>query len=87
MLIRLVMLHQHGQFTPNQWKAIMALQHNKDSVRQSEALDLAAINAEIGLVKEVIGCEMSENELQDLYWRVIEFSPMICHRSMDGSRS
>lgn len=71
MLVRLVILHQCGRLTDNQWQAILALNSHKALIEQSEALDWAAINADIRLVKEVTKDEMSENDLEDLYWRVI----------------
>lgn len=70
MFIRLVLLHQYGQLTTNQWKAISALESHKELTRQSTRLDLLAINADIRLLREVMKCDMSESDLQDLYWQV-----------------
>ena len=70
MLIRLVVLHQHGRITDNQWQAILALKSHKASIRQSKELDWAAIDADIRLVKQVTEDDMSKNDLEDLYWRV-----------------
>ena len=70
MFIRLVVLYQHGQLTTSQWKAISALKSHQESIRQSKELDLPAINADIRLIREVTECDMSESDLQDLYWRV-----------------
>lgn len=71
MLVRLVTLHQYGRITDDQWQAILALKSHKASIEQSEELDWAAISADIRLVKEVTKDEMSENDLGDMYWRVI----------------
>lgn len=70
MLVRLVVLHQQGRLTDKQWQAILALKSHKALIEQSEELDWVAINADIRLVKEVTKDEMSENDLEDLYWRV-----------------
>lgn len=70
MFIRLVVLHQHGQLTTSQWKAISTLESHKELMRQSKELDLPAINADIRRVREVTECDTSESDLQDLYWRV-----------------
>ena len=70
MLVRIVILHQHGQLSENQWKAISALKSHKELIRQSKDLELSAINAKIRLLKEVVKCDISESDLQDLYWRV-----------------
>lgn len=77
MLIRLVLLHQHGRLTDNQWQAILALQSHKASIEQSRGLNWAAINADIRLVKEVTKDDMSNSDMEDLYWRVniILFEP------------
>ena len=70
MLIRLLVLHQHGRLTDNQWQAILELKSHKGLIEQSEILDWAAINADIRLVKEVTEDDMSQDDLRDLYWRV-----------------
>ena len=70
MFIRLVVLHQDGQLTENQWKAISALKSHKESIGKSKELGLPAINSDIQLLREVTQCDMSESDLQDLYWRV-----------------
>ena len=70
MLIRLLVLHQHGRLSDNQWQAILALESHKTSIEQSEGLDWAAINANIRLVKEVTKHDLPETDLADLYWRV-----------------
>ena len=70
MLIRLVILHQHRRLTDNQWQAILALESHKALIEQSKALDRAAIDAGIRLVKEVTKDDLSEYDLGDLYWRV-----------------
>lgn len=70
MLVRLVILHQHGGLTDNQWQAILALESHKASIEQSKELDWIEINADIRLVKEVTKDDMSENDLEELYWRV-----------------
>lgn len=70
MLIRLVVLHQHERLTDNQWQAILALQSHKASIEQSKELDWASIRADIRLVKEVTKDDLSENDLEDLCWRV-----------------
>lgn len=70
MLIRLMVLHQHGQLPDNQWQAILALESHKTSIEQSEDLDWAAINADIRLVKEVTKIDLPETDLADLYWRI-----------------
>lgn len=70
MLIRLVVLHQHERLTDNQSEAIVALESHKTSIEQSEDLDWAAIKADIKLVKEATKDDMSERDLEDLYWRV-----------------
>lgn len=70
MLVRLVILHQHGRLSDNQWQAIMALKSHKASIEQSEELDWAAIKAKLRLVKEVTKDEMSEIDMGVLYWRV-----------------
>lgn len=70
MLVRLVLLHQYGRLTDNQWQAILALESHKALIEQSKASDWAAITADIRLVKEVTGDDMSENDLEDLYCRV-----------------
>ena len=70
MLVRLVVLHQHGRLTDKQWQAILSLKSHKALIEQSKALDWAAINADIELVKEVTEDDMSRNDLEDLYWRV-----------------
>ncbi len=70
MLVRLAVLRQHGRLTDNQWQAILTLQSHKAIIEQSKALDWAAINADIKLVKEVTEDDMSETDLEDLYWRV-----------------
>lgn len=67
MLLRLIVLHQHGQLTNNQWKAISALDSKKGFMHQSDELDLSA---DIKLLKPVTKCDMSEADLQELYWRV-----------------
>ncbi len=69
MLIRLVILHQHERLTDNQWQAILALQSHKALIEQSTD-DWAEINADLRLVKEVTKGDMSESDLEDLYWRV-----------------
>ena len=74
MLVRLVILHQHGQLTDNQWHAILALISHKASIEQPER-DWAAITADIRLVKEVTRDEMSESDLEELYWRVSMMFP------------
>ena len=68
--LRLLVLHQHGKLTENQWKATLALQSNSDMLRQSDGLDLQAIRADVDYLAGVIKCEMSENDLHELYWRV-----------------
>ena len=70
MLIRLVVLHQHERLTDNQSEAIVALESHKTSIEQSEGLDWAAIKADIKLVKEATKDDMSERDLEGLYWRV-----------------
>lgn len=70
IFIRLVVLHEHGQLTKNQWKAISTLKSHKQLIGHSNELDLPVINADIRLLKEVTQCDMSESDLQDLYWRV-----------------
>ncbi len=70
MLVRLVILHQHERLTDNQWQAILALQSHKALIEQSQESDWAEMNADIRLVKEVTGDDMSESDLEDLYWRV-----------------
>ena len=70
MLVRLLVLHQHGRLTDNQWQAILELKSHKGLIEQSEVIDWAAINADIKLVKEVTRDHMSQDELGDLYWRV-----------------
>ncbi|KAL9125868.1 MAG: hypothetical protein Q9175_008012 [Cornicularia normoerica] len=70
MLIRLVVLHQHGGLTDNQWQAVLALTSHKAWIEQSKELDWKAIRADIRLVKEVTKDDLSENDLEDLYWRV-----------------
>ena len=67
MLVRLVILHQYGRLTEDQWQAILALKSHSASIEQSEDLDWAA---DIRLVKEATTDEMTENDLEDLYWRV-----------------
>ena len=75
MLIRLVVLHQHGRLTDNQWQAILALKSHKASIEQYNELDWAAIDSDIRLVKEVTKDDMSEDDLEDLYWRVNKMFP------------
>ncbi len=70
-----MVLHQHGRLADNQWQAILALKSHKPSIKQSEELDWAAIKADIRLVKEVTKDDMSENDLEDLYWRVSTIFP------------
>ena len=70
MLVRLVILHQNGRLTDNQWQAVLALESHKALIEQSKELDWEEINADIRLIKEVTKDEMSENDLQELYWRV-----------------
>jgi hypothetical protein len=70
MFIRLVVRHLRGQLTKNQWMAISALKSHKDLIRQSDELDLSAINADIRLLRKVTECDILEDDLQDLYWRV-----------------
>lgn len=70
MLVRLLVLHQHGRLTDNQWQAILELKSQKGLIEQSEVLDWAAINADIRLVKEVTEDDVSQDDLRDLYWRV-----------------
>ena len=67
MLICLVIQHLHGQVTKNQWMMISALKSHTDVFRQSYDLELSAI---IRLLRKVTGCEISEDDLQDLYWQV-----------------
>ena len=74
MFIRLTILYQHGQLAPSQWKTILALQSHKDSLGTSAKLDLSAIDADIRLVKEATACDMSEHNLQHLYWQVSTIS-------------
>ena len=74
IFIRLVLLYQQGQLTGNQWKAISALKSHRESMIQTKELDLLAINADIELIREVMKSNLSESDLQDLYWRV----SMIC---------
>ena len=70
MLIRLVLLHQYAQLTTSQWKAIAVLKPHKESIKDSEELNLQLINSGIRLVREVTKCGTSESDHQDLYWRV-----------------
>ena len=70
MLVRLLVVHQHGRLTDDQWQAILELESHRGLIEQAEVLDLAAINADIRLVKEVTEDYMSEDDLRDLYWRV-----------------
>lgn len=70
LLIRLLVLRQHGRLTDNQWQAILALQSLKALIEQSEGWDGAALDADIRLVKEVTKNDISENDLGELYWRV-----------------
>lgn len=65
MLVRLVILHQHGRLKDNQWQAILALQSHKALIEQSKDGW-----ADIKLIKEVTKGDMSESDLEDLYWRV-----------------
>ena len=67
MLVRLVILHQHGRLTDNQWQAILALESHRESTTQSETLNE---DVDIKLVKEVTKDGMSEKDLELLYWRV-----------------
>ena len=75
MLIRLMVLHQHGRLPDNQWQAILALESHKTSFEQSEGLDWTAISANIRLVKEVTKVDLPETDLADLYWRVRTIFP------------
>ena len=70
MLIRLMVLHQHGQLLDNQWQAILALESHEMSIEQFEGLDRAAFGADIRLVKEVTKNDLPETDLAELYWRV-----------------
>ena len=70
MLIRLVVLHRHGQLAVNKWKAIQGLQSHRTLIEQSDELGWAAINTDVKLVTEVIKADRSENNLKDLYWQV-----------------
>lgn len=72
MLLRLIVLHQYGQLSKNHWKAIWALESHRKLMKQSKELDLAAINADIRLLREVTKCDISEDDLQELYWQVNE---------------
>ena len=80
MLIRLLILHQHGRLPDNQWQAILALESHKTSIEQSDGLDWAAISADIRLVKEVTNTDLPETDLADLYWRVRTFYHLIFYR-------
>ena len=75
ILIRLLVLRQNGRLTDNQWQAMLTLQSHKALIEQSKGLDLAAINADIRLVKQVTKDDMSEDDLEDLYWRVSRTLP------------
>lgn len=70
MLIRLLVLHQYGRLTENQWQAILALKSHKAIIEQSTEVDWASLNADIRLVKEVTKDDISENDMEDVYWRV-----------------
>lgn len=70
MLLRLIVLHQYGQLSKNHWKAIWALESHRKLMKQSKDLDLAAINADIRLLREVTKCDISEDDLQELYWQI-----------------
>ena len=70
MLVRLLVLHQHGRLTDNQWQAILEPKSHKGLIEQSEVIDWVAINADIRLVKEMTEDDMSQDDLRDLYWRV-----------------
>lgn len=64
------MLHQYGQLTENQWQAILALKSHKALIEQSKGVDWTSLNEDLRLVKEVTKDDMSENDMEDLYWRV-----------------
>lgn len=70
MFIRLVVRYLCGQLTTNQWTAISALKSHKDFFGKSDVLDLSEINADIGLLRKVTECDIPEDDLQNLYWRV-----------------
>ena len=85
MFIRCVILRQSGQLTSSQWKAILALQSHKEAIGEALAEPLA-VNEDIRLIKEVTGCDMSESDLQDLYWTVrISFFKAGCRSCADFS--
>lgn len=67
MLVRLVILHDQGQITDNQWQAILALKSHKESIDRNLR---ATIQADVRLMKEMTKDERPEDDLEDLYWRV-----------------
>ncbi|KAL8723235.1 MAG: hypothetical protein Q9225_000425 [Loekoesia sp. 1 TL-2023] len=71
-LIRLMVLHQSGRLADNQWQAILALKSHRALITQSKELDWAATKADIRLVKEAIKDDVSENDLEDMYFRGFE---------------
>lgn len=75
MLIRLLILHQNGRLTDGQWQAILALKSHKALIEKSKEVDWEAFYADLKLVKKVTKDDMSEDDLQDLYWRVSMISP------------
>lgn len=70
MPIRLIILHQDKKFSNIQWEAISALESHKEWITTSEQLDISSDNARIQLVKDLTKQEVSEIEIQDLYWWV-----------------
>lgn len=70
MLLRLVLLRQHGRISENEWRAISRLQSHTMSYQVGDDVDRQAVNEAVGLVMEMTSAGLAEDDLVDLYWSV-----------------
>lgn len=77
IFLGLILLYEHGKFTHNQWKAISALKSNMELIRPSTSWDLSAVKTNIAFLKKAVQSKMLESDLEEYYWRVIHFLPIL----------